>query len=118
MIKNAGVSGSFTKLSYINTSKIIVPLRIFLQFVFFMMLRLFYSIKSIGKENLDMISGPAIFAINHTSHFDTPTLFRALPFRFRSNIAFAAAQDYFFVKEKDKDPSYKPRTGRACKRDG
>ena len=101
MIKKTDVSGSLTKLSYINTSKIIVPLRIFLQFVFFMALRLFYNLKFIGKENLDTISGPVIFAINHTSHLDTPTLLRALPFRFRSNIAFAAAQDYFFVKEKD-----------------
>jgi 1-acyl-sn-glycerol-3-phosphate acyltransferase len=49
-----------------------------------------------GREYLDMVEGPVIFAANHASHLDTPLLLTTLPVRFRHRTVVAAASDYFF----------------------
>jgi long-chain acyl-CoA synthetase len=49
-----------------------------------------------GRENLESLTGPVLIAANHNSHLDSLTVFYALPARFRSRLAVAAADDYFF----------------------
>ncbi len=49
-----------------------------------------------GLEVLEKVESPVLFAANHTSHFDTPVLLRALPQSWRRQVAVAAAEDYFF----------------------
>ena len=49
-----------------------------------------------GLENLDSLTGPAIFAANHASHLDTGLLITCLPPSIRHRTAVAAAADYFF----------------------
>ncbi len=48
-----------------------------------------------GLENLQSLDGPVIFVANHASHFDTATLYCALPPAYRRRIAPAMSQDYF-----------------------
>lgn len=48
-----------------------------------------------GLDNLRKLDGPAIFVANHASHFDTATLYCALPPRLRRRTAPAMSQDYF-----------------------
>jgi 1-acyl-sn-glycerol-3-phosphate acyltransferase len=49
-----------------------------------------------GRERLDALDAPVIFAANHHSHADTGLLLSLLPERFRRKTAVAAAADYFF----------------------
>ena len=49
-----------------------------------------------GRERLDALEAPVIFAANHHSHADTGLLLSLLPDRFRRKTAVAAAADYFF----------------------
>lgn len=49
-----------------------------------------------GRERFDGIQPPVLFVANHSSHIDTPILLRALPWRWRSRTAVAAAADYFY----------------------
>ena len=49
-----------------------------------------------GRERLDALQAPVIFAANHHSHLDTGLLLSLLPERFRRKTAVAAAADYFF----------------------
>lgn len=49
-----------------------------------------------GREHLDPIAGPMIFAANHSSHLDTSVVISALPERIRHKTIVAAAADYFF----------------------
>lgn len=51
-----------------------------------------------GRDRLDALAGPVIFAANHASHVDTPLVLTSLPERFRHRTAVAAAADYFFDK--------------------
>jgi 1-acyl-sn-glycerol-3-phosphate acyltransferase len=53
-----------------------------------------------GREHLDGIEPPVVFVANHSSHFDTPALLRALPRRWRRRTAVAAAADYFYAKRR------------------
>ncbi|MBI3967814.1 MAG: hypothetical protein HY329_19415 [Chloroflexi bacterium] len=48
-------------------------------------------------EVLELVSPPVIFATNHASHLDSPTLLRGLPDEWRRRTAVAAAADYFFT---------------------
>jgi 1-acyl-sn-glycerol-3-phosphate acyltransferase len=50
----------------------------------------------VGGEVFDTLSHPVIFVANHSSHLDTPTILRALPRKWRSRTAVAAAADYFY----------------------
>ena len=49
-----------------------------------------------GLEHLDGITGPLLFATNHTSHLDSIAVLQALPARLRNRTAVAGAEDYFF----------------------
>jgi len=51
---------------------------------------------TLGKEVLDGLKPPVIFAANHSSHLDTPTILRSFPKEWRSHIATIAAADYFY----------------------
>jgi 1-acyl-sn-glycerol-3-phosphate acyltransferase len=49
-----------------------------------------------GRERLDPLCPPVIFAANHHSHLDTGLILSVLPERFRHRAVVAAAADYFF----------------------
>jgi 1-acyl-sn-glycerol-3-phosphate acyltransferase len=53
-----------------------------------------------GLEHLDAVEPPVVFVANHSSHFDTPAILRALPHRWRRRTAVAAAADYFYSKRR------------------
>jgi long-chain acyl-CoA synthetase len=57
--------------------------------------RAFAWLKVSGRENLSGVSGPVIFAANHQSHFDTPSILSALPARFRYRLSPAMAREFF-----------------------
>ena len=57
--------------------------------------RLFFRLRIEGREHLQTLKGPAIFAANHQSHFDTPVILTALPGRWRRALAVAMAKEYF-----------------------
>jgi len=57
--------------------------------------RIFAHIRVSGRENLDSLSGPVIFAPNHQSHFDLPVILAALPPRYRYRVATAMAKEFF-----------------------
>ncbi len=49
-----------------------------------------------GREVLDELPMPVLFAANHSSHLDAPVILNALPRRWRHMTAVGAASDYFF----------------------
>jgi 1-acyl-sn-glycerol-3-phosphate acyltransferase len=55
----------------------------------------------IGREHLNVLTGPVVFVANHNSHMDTPVILRALPSRWRRRTAVAAATDYFYDKRRN-----------------
>ncbi len=56
--------------------------------------RIFAHVRAHGRENLQGIEGPVIFASNHQSHFDLPVILIALRSR-RYRIATAMSKDFF-----------------------
>lgn len=58
------------------------------------------SIKISGIKNLENVKSPFIFISNHQSHLDTPTILSSLPKKIRRRTAVAAADDYFFQKNR------------------
>jgi len=57
--------------------------------------RLFAWIRVDGRDHLQAIHGPVIFAANHQSHMDTPVILAALPSRLRYRVAPAMAKEFF-----------------------
>ena len=57
--------------------------------------RLFAWIRVEGLENLEGIQGPVIFASNHQSHFDVPSILWALPAAWRYRATPAMAKEFF-----------------------
>ena len=57
--------------------------------------RLFAWLRVDGREHLDRIHGPVIFAANHQSHMDTPVILTAMPSRWRYRTATAMAKEFF-----------------------
>ena len=57
--------------------------------------RLFAWARVRGLENLDHISGPVVFAVNHQSHMDVPVILSVLPGSWRARIAPAMAKEFF-----------------------
>ena len=49
-----------------------------------------------GMDRLAAIDGPVVFAANHHSHVDTPTLLTSIPDQWRKKLVVGAAADYFF----------------------
>ncbi|MBI4337918.1 MAG: AMP-binding protein [Chloroflexi bacterium] len=66
----------------------------------FPVLRLLAPVRVQGAEHLKGLQGPVLFAANHLSHLDTPAVLAALPARWRSRTAVAAAADVWFGKER------------------
>ncbi len=66
-----------------------------LQAVFLPLFRCYVHLSVEGVEHLKGIQPPLLFAANHTSHFDTPVLLAALPFRWRRRLAPAMMQEHF-----------------------
>jgi long-chain acyl-CoA synthetase len=48
-----------------------------------------------GREHLENLTGPVIFAANHQSHMDVPVILAALPPRLRYRVAPAMAKEFF-----------------------
>jgi long-chain acyl-CoA synthetase len=59
------------------------------------MARAFAWISVEGREHLDDIQGPVVFAANHQSHFDVPVILAALPGRVRKTVAPAMSKEFF-----------------------
>ncbi len=57
--------------------------------------RIFVWLKVEGREQLEAVSGPRIFAANHQSYFDTPAILMALPGRYRYRTSVAMAKEFF-----------------------
>jgi len=57
--------------------------------------RLFAWLHVEGREHLDAVRGPVIFAANHQSHMDTPVILMALPPRWRYRTSTAMAKEFF-----------------------
>jgi uncharacterized protein with GYD domain len=53
-----------------------------------------------GRENLAGHKGGAIVIANHSSHFDSPVVYSALPGNIRNRLAMAAAADKFYASRK------------------
>jgi 1-acyl-sn-glycerol-3-phosphate acyltransferase len=53
-----------------------------------------------GRENLAGFKGGASVIANHSSHFDSPVVYSALPGRMRNKLAMAAAADKFYASRK------------------
>ena len=53
--------------------------------------------RAVGREIFEReLTPPVIFVANHSSHLDTPTILRAIPRKWRTRTAVAAAADYFY----------------------
>ena len=57
--------------------------------------RIFAWLHVTGREHLDGVRGPVIFAANHQSHMDTPVILTALPHGRRYRTATAMAKEFF-----------------------
>jgi long-chain acyl-CoA synthetase len=57
--------------------------------------RLFAWMRVEGREHVDALDGPAIFAANHQSHMDGPMIMAALPAKWRYRLAPAMAKEFF-----------------------
>ncbi len=57
---------------------------------------LYTSPRVIGRDRLDDVEAPVIFAANHHSHADTSLLLATMPAHLRQDLAIAAGADYFF----------------------
>ncbi len=69
--------------------------RVALPFWLLPLARVFAHIRVSGRENLDSLKGPVIFASNHQSHFDVPVILASLPARWRYRVATAMAKEFF-----------------------
>jgi long-chain acyl-CoA synthetase len=57
--------------------------------------RIFVRLRVEGREHLDALEGPVVFAANHQSHLDTPAVLMALPACWRYRVAVAMAKEFF-----------------------
>lgn len=79
-----------------SRSKWILPLRFILQQIIFAIYRPFIKLKVEGKENLKNIPYPIIFMPNHVSFIDSLVVAKAVPWRIRNKLSFAAARDVLY----------------------
>ncbi|MCE2465769.1 MAG: 1-acyl-sn-glycerol-3-phosphate acyltransferase [Dehalococcoidia bacterium] len=52
-----------------------------------------YSLKVLGRDNLEGITGPVLFASNHNLGLDNPLIIKAIPLKWRRRMAVAGAAD-------------------------
>ena len=57
--------------------------------------RAFAWIRVEGREHLQDIHGPVVFAANHQSHFDVPVILAAMPGYIRKTVAPAMSKEFF-----------------------
>jgi long-chain acyl-CoA synthetase len=57
--------------------------------------RAFAWIDVAGREHIQKLHGPVVFAANHQSHFDVPVILAALPGHVRKSVAPAMAKEFF-----------------------
>ncbi len=57
--------------------------------------RAFARIRVEGREHLERLKEPVVFASNHQSHMDTPVILAAMPGRVRARVAVAMAKEFF-----------------------
>jgi long-chain acyl-CoA synthetase len=57
--------------------------------------RIFAHVHVQGRENLDALRGPVIFAPNHQSYLDVPVILAALPAPWRYRVAPAMSKEFF-----------------------
>jgi long-chain acyl-CoA synthetase len=57
--------------------------------------RVFAWLRVEGREHLEGLEGPVVFAANHQSHMDTPVIMAALPPRWRYRVAPAMSKEFF-----------------------
>ncbi|HYP05859.1 MAG TPA: AMP-binding protein, partial [Bryobacteraceae bacterium] len=57
--------------------------------------RVFTWVRAEGREHLEGLQGPVIFAPNHQSHLDVPALMHGLPGEWRYRIAPAMSKEFF-----------------------
>jgi long-chain acyl-CoA synthetase len=57
--------------------------------------RIYAWVRVEGRDQLEQIHQPVIFASNHQSHMDTPVILAALPARLRYRVAPAMAKEFF-----------------------
>jgi long-chain acyl-CoA synthetase len=69
--------------------------RVGLQAFILPLTRLFAWIRVGGREHLDGLEGPVLFASNHQSYMDTPVIMAALPSRWRYRLAPAMRKEFF-----------------------
>jgi 1-acyl-sn-glycerol-3-phosphate acyltransferase len=67
-----------------------------LSFVLGPMIDFYTRRRTVGREIFEDLTPPVIFVANHSSHLDTPTILRAIPRKWRTRTAVAAAADYFY----------------------
>jgi long-chain acyl-CoA synthetase len=64
--------------------------------VVFPAFRLLYRVEASGREHLNGLQGPLLFAGNHSMKLDNVAILWAMPFRWRWRLAIAAAADDVF----------------------
>jgi long-chain acyl-CoA synthetase len=69
--------------------------RVALPFWLLPLARMFAHVHVKGRENLDQVKGPVVFASNHQSHFDVPVILAGLPSGRRYRVATAMAKEFF-----------------------
>jgi long-chain acyl-CoA synthetase len=57
--------------------------------------RIFAHVRAEGTDHLKEIQGPVLFASNHQSYFDGPSILMALPSRWRYRTTIAARKEFF-----------------------
>ena len=61
--------------------------------VVFPLVALPYGLRVVGRENLEGITGPVLFASNHNLGLDNPLIIKAVPLKWRRRMAVAGAAD-------------------------
>ncbi len=87
----------------------------FLNGIVLPLMRVFAWIRVDGREIVDKLEGPVIFAANHQSHFDAPVIMASLPWRYRHSVAPAMSKEYFRDYFHSQDASWGKRFRAALK---
>ncbi|MBZ5525376.1 MAG: AMP-binding protein [Acidobacteriia bacterium] len=81
--------------------------------IFLPITRIFARIHVSGLENLRGLQGPVVFAANHQSNFDTPSVLSGLPRYWRYRIAPAMWKEYFDAHFFPERHSWRERWGNS-----